>query len=76
MNRFDICAAYYHFSRNFDPKFTGKMDRKALLDYQYRKYAQLLRMRYRPRLSDSTLATITPEAKCIYMSLVRKYLSR
>lgn len=74
-DRFDICAAYYHFALTL-PAFRG-------MHYSYDKVSQLqfviaarleLSLRYKPGLSDSRLHSMTPNAKAIYMNLVRTHL--
>jgi hypothetical protein len=72
-NRFDICAAYYHFAML--PVRSGLQYKYPSVSYWQCIYEKrLLAMKYRPGLSDSRLATISPNAKAIYMGLVRKYL--
>lgn len=87
-SRFDICAAYSHFIDQwrwgyFNEAITPGEEhvRDQALKYEAqvtrlkRKWAnQLDRLRYTPGLSDSKLATLTPNAKAIYMGLVKKHL--
>lgn len=63
-DRFDICAAYYHFAKL---AMVNPARRRKALD-------QLNKLRYRPGLSDRNLATISPNAKAIYMNLVSRYV--
>lgn len=65
-NRFDICAAYYHYACLMINTYY----------YLTKIDSQLHRMKYRPGLSDSRLSTLTPNAKAIYMQLVRKHYGR
>lgn len=72
-DRFDICAAYYHFvcltivrSKHYS------LDE--IIRYQLGVYMQLHRLRYKPGLSDSKLSNISDNAKAIYMGLIRKHL--
>jgi len=62
---FDICTAYYHFA---DLPIGVKRASKIV--------NQLERLRYRPGLSASRLHRISPNAKKIYMNLVRKHYGR
>lgn len=64
-DRFDIASAYYHFAMLRLGGFTN---------YQVAIAEQLDRMRYKPGLSDSKLATISPNAKAIYCRLVHKHV--
>jgi len=64
-DRLDICVAYYHYAcicRNY-----GEVC--AIMD-------KLDRIRFRPGLSDSKLATISLNAKAIYMQLIRLHWSK
>jgi len=62
---FDICAAYYHFT---DLPIGVRRASKIM--------NQLGRLRYHPGTSDSHLHSISPNAKAIYMNLVRKHYAR
>ncbi|MFN6572235.1 hypothetical protein [Dendronalium sp. ChiSLP03b] len=63
-NRFDICAAYYHYChlpfKNIN-----------LQNYQWKLLNQLYRLRYRPLFRDRRLATLNLNSKALYMSLVK-----
>jgi hypothetical protein len=76
-NRFDIAAAYYHFAHCNRWGWFNALDEQEherLNQYCWRKAHQLARLRYKPGLSNRQLATISPNAKAIYMGLVRRYL--
>lgn len=62
-DRHDVCAAYYHFAG----LLTNLEDYGGLC----RIDDVLSRIGYRPGLSDSRLSSISPNAKAIYMRLVR-----
>ncbi|BAZ47519.1 hypothetical protein NIES4103_01200 [Nostoc sp. NIES-4103] len=63
-NRYDICAAYYHYC-NLPFK------NKSLQNYQWKLLNQIYRLRYKPLLNDRKLATLNPNSKAIYMNLVK-----
>lgn len=63
-NRFDICAAYYHYCKL-------PFKNQSLQNYQWKLLNQIYRLRYRPLLNDRKLATLNPNSKAIYMSLVK-----
>lgn len=73
-DRFDIAAAYHHFA--FLTLYRGMhYDYERVSKLQFTIAARLeLVIRYKPGLSDSKLSTISPNAKAIYMGLVRKHL--
>lgn len=72
--RFDIAAAYHHFTMLSLRSLTSTPLRyQAVLTYQLAKIRQLERIRYKPGLSDCQLHTLTPEAKYVYRQLVRKF---
>jgi hypothetical protein len=72
-DRFDICAAYWHL---YQLPFHSYMpyDCDTISRVQFKCIRKLQRLHYKPDLSDSNLATISENAKAIYMQLVRKYL--
>lgn len=63
-NRFDICAAYYHYCHL-------AFQNTSLQNYQWKLLSQLYRLRYKPLLNDRKLATLNLNSKAIYMSLVK-----
>ncbi|RCJ37863.1 hypothetical protein A6770_13800 [Nostoc minutum NIES-26] len=63
-NRFDICAAYYHYCHL-------PFKNISIQNYQWKLLDQLYRLRYKPLLNDRRLATLNPNSKAIYMSLVK-----
>jgi hypothetical protein len=66
-DRFDIASAYYHFADLLAKvKIQGR--------YRIKIVTQLDRLRYRPGLSDSNLATTSENAREIYIALVKKHL--
>ncbi len=72
-NRFDIAAAYYHFAHL--RIYRGMTyDFYKILQYQIQKATQLQTMRYRPVSCDKKLSKLSPNAKRIYMNLVKTYL--
>ncbi|MDJ0737661.1 MAG: hypothetical protein QNJ47_27000 [Nostocaceae cyanobacterium] len=72
-DRFDIAAAYYHFTNL--PIYRGMpYDFYKILQYQIQKATQLQSMRYRPVSFDRKLSKLSPNAKQIYMNLVKTYL--
>ncbi|KAM3112771.1 hypothetical protein [Phormidesmis sp. 146-33] len=72
-NRFDIAAAYYHFTQL--TLYRGMpYDYQEITQYHLLKAFQLRAMRYRPGLSESHLRTLSPNAKAIYKCLVHKKL--
>jgi len=87
-DRFDICAAYHHFIDRWRWGYLNdaippgdRQVRDAALKYDAQMHrlkrkwaAQLEGLKYQPGLSDRQLATLTPNAKAIYMGLVRKHL--
>lgn len=75
-DRFDICAAYYHFAYSL-PYFRGMQYNYSDVLSKGTKYAlQLNRIRYKPGLSDSNLSTMSKNAKLIYINLVKKHLAK
>jgi hypothetical protein len=73
-NRFDVAAAYHHFTMLSLRSLTSTPIRyQAALTYQLAKIRQLQRIRYKAGLSDSQLHSLTPEAKYVYRQLVRKF---
>lgn len=70
-NSFDICAAYYHFCNLEVTEYVK--DKQAFIKRQRKALSQLRKLRYKPGPSDRNLATISENAKEIYMNLIRKY---
>lgn len=76
-NRWDIAAAYHHFTLNWRCGYFNTEiapGECSVRDAVFKFCAQLDRIRYRPGLSDSKLATISPNAKAIYRQLVQTYI--
>jgi spore cortex formation protein SpoVR/YcgB (stage V sporulation) len=72
-DRFDICAAYYHFS--MIPVYRHLRYRlNRVLALQWQIDHKLEAIKYKPGLSQEQLSTLNPNAKAIYMTLVRKHL--
>lgn len=69
-NRWDICAAYWHFSLLDSPIYGEE-----IWFIQETYYSRLNDMHYKPGLSDSQLSKISTNAKQIYMQLVRKHFN-
>ena len=73
-DRFDICAAYYHFADTLT--FCSNVHHGLSIIYSLKISRQLTRLKYKPGISDSNLATISDNAKTIYMNLIREWLDR
>jgi hypothetical protein len=74
-DRFDICAAYYHFAWSLTAYRGMHYDYQTVSRLQCQVAARLeLSLRYKPGLRDSRLHSMTPNAKAIYMHLVRTHL--
>jgi hypothetical protein len=72
-NRFDVCAAYYHFS--MIPVYRHlQYQLNQVLALQWRIDHKLEALKYKPGLSQEQLSTLNPNAKAIYMKLVRQHL--
>jgi hypothetical protein len=76
-NQFDIMSAHYHFCRcwrqgDYNQAIAPGDIRVKMLVLKWD--AQLFRLKYRPGLSDSKLSTMQPNAKAIYMRLVKTHL--
>jgi hypothetical protein len=75
--RFDICAAYSHFSNAWRWGYFNNAiapGDETIRDAVFKYDQQLEALRYQPGLSDSQLRTLSPNAKAIYTSLVKKHL--
>lgn len=77
-DRSDICGACYQFLLNVTGNPTWSeltLEQKAVINGEIIRMDKVLRrLRYKPGLSDENLATLSSNAKSIYMILIRKYL--